>query len=300
MSTPRTIRMTRVRRAAAISAAAVAVVLGLTACDSASAGDSSGYGAGRQPGTARIVNVANERADEDGNARNGRERGDRESGATGRPERRGPGRPGRRPGTTGPEEDPGPRKPPARSRRRGGRRRAEARRTRSRGEQRAGCPRPRLRAQRPRPHTGFQEGDRCVATAFGEVGEGRTNPSLLITESPDDGRGRRDVRDQGRHQNLIRDRFLGAARGRLLPGELVAGRGRACSAATSTPPAGCCRRRRARPSPAQSPGVLRGDRRTTAAAKRPTRSRSGAGRSTSRGDRAVRGRGPATAPTGPR
>ena len=51
-------------------------------------------------------------------------------------------------------------------------------------------------------------------------------------------------------RNLVRDRFLGAAAGRLLPGELVPQRRRACSAGTSTPPAGCSRRPARRPTPA--------------------------------------------------
>ena len=34
------------------------------------------------------------------------------------------------------------------------------------------------------PHDGFQNGDRCVSTEFGEVGSAANNPSLLITEAP--------------------------------------------------------------------------------------------------------------------
>ena len=34
------------------------------------------------------------------------------------------------------------------------------------------------------PHTGFQDGNRCVSTEFGEVGTADKNPSLLITSAP--------------------------------------------------------------------------------------------------------------------
>src|SRR4029453_13201000 len=34
------------------------------------------------------------------------------------------------------------------------------------------------------PHDGFQKGDRCVSTEFGEVGSAANNPSLLITSAP--------------------------------------------------------------------------------------------------------------------
>ena len=32
-------------------------------------------------------------------------------------------------------------------------------------------------------HDGFQKGDRCVSTEFGEVGAAANNPSLLITQA---------------------------------------------------------------------------------------------------------------------
>ena len=35
------------------------------------------------------------------------------------------------------------------------------------------------------PHDGFQNGNRCVSTEFGEVGSAANNPSLLITEAPE-------------------------------------------------------------------------------------------------------------------
>lgn len=62
-------------------------------------------------------------------------------------------------------------------------------------------------------HNGFQEGPRCVSTAFGEVSEAAKNPSLLITNSP------RNVGVNQRFtitvstRNLVRDRFLPAATG---------------------------------------------------------------------------------------
>lgn len=62
-------------------------------------------------------------------------------------------------------------------------------------------------------HTGFQEGERCVPTAFGELGAADQNPTLLIAEAP------RTVREGERFRlvvstrNLVRDRFLPAGRG---------------------------------------------------------------------------------------
>ncbi|MEO3744803.1 LPXTG cell wall anchor domain-containing protein [Plantactinospora sp. B5E13] len=62
-------------------------------------------------------------------------------------------------------------------------------------------------------HTGFQEGERCVPTAFGELGAADQNPTLLIADAP------RTVREGERFRlvvstrNLVRDRFLPAGRG---------------------------------------------------------------------------------------
>ncbi|SDF45331.1 hypothetical protein [Pseudonocardia oroxyli] len=63
------------------------------------------------------------------------------------------------------------------------------------------------------PHDGFQKGDRCVDTAFGEVGSAAQNPTLLITESPDTIKAGEAFALTVSTQNLIRDRFLGAAAG---------------------------------------------------------------------------------------
>ena len=62
-------------------------------------------------------------------------------------------------------------------------------------------------------HDGFQKGDRCVSTAFGEVGTEGNNPTLLITQAP-----RRVDTNQAftirvSTRNLIRDRFLAAGQG---------------------------------------------------------------------------------------
>lgn len=63
------------------------------------------------------------------------------------------------------------------------------------------------------PHDGFQKGDRCVDTAFGEVGSAAKNPTLLITDSPDTVQAGQAFTLEVSTQNLIRDRFLGAAAG---------------------------------------------------------------------------------------
>lgn len=63
------------------------------------------------------------------------------------------------------------------------------------------------------PHDGFQKGDRCVSTAFGEVGGAEQNPSLLITDSPEEVEAGKSFEMKVSTRNLIRDRFLGAAAG---------------------------------------------------------------------------------------
>ncbi|MEQ4303699.1 LPXTG cell wall anchor domain-containing protein [Plantactinospora sp. B6F1] len=91
-------------------------------------------------------------------------------------------------------------------------------------------------------HTGFQEGGRCVATAFGEVGAAEQNPSLLITQAPRTVREGEPFRLVVSTRNLVRDRFLPAGRGgyyletSLLDGEgLVRGHFHtACRMLTST------------------------------------------------------------------
>jgi hypothetical protein len=62
-------------------------------------------------------------------------------------------------------------------------------------------------------HTGFQEGPRCVQTAFGEVGPSDQNPSLLITRAPRFVATGRSFTLRVSTRNLVRDRFLGAAAG---------------------------------------------------------------------------------------
>ncbi|GAA4541359.1 hypothetical protein [Pseudonocardia xishanensis] len=63
------------------------------------------------------------------------------------------------------------------------------------------------------PHDGFQKGDRCVSTAFGEVGGAAENPSLLITDAPQAVSAGQEFTMKVSTRNLIRDRFLGAAAG---------------------------------------------------------------------------------------
>jgi hypothetical protein len=207
MSTPRTIRMIRVRRAAAISVAAVAVVLGPTACDSASAGHSGGYGAGHSQHGTEVVTVANqERADEDGDARNGRDREGDGQESDGRESDGGDQNlaEAEENDAAGPEEseNPGDGQAPEA---------AAAEVQENNGLEVLG--RTCENSDLP-PHSGFQDGNRCSDTAFGEVGEADKNPSLLIVDFP------RDPVKVGETfeikvatKNLIRDRFLGAADG---------------------------------------------------------------------------------------
>jgi hypothetical protein len=63
------------------------------------------------------------------------------------------------------------------------------------------------------PHTGFQDGDRCVSTEFGEVGTADKNPSLLITSAPRSVRVNEFFDLKVSTRNLVRDRFLKAAQG---------------------------------------------------------------------------------------
>ncbi|MFR9803836.1 hypothetical protein ACL02T_16270 [Pseudonocardia sp. RS010] len=63
------------------------------------------------------------------------------------------------------------------------------------------------------PHDGFQKGDRCVSTAFGEVGDADRNPTLLITKFPQQVQEGQAFSIDVTTRNLKRDRFLGAAAG---------------------------------------------------------------------------------------
>ncbi|MFY1637146.1 hypothetical protein ACN27F_28390 [Solwaraspora sp. WMMB335] len=62
-------------------------------------------------------------------------------------------------------------------------------------------------------HDGFQIGNRCIDTAFGEVGVAANNPSLLITEFPDEVGVDEPFTLRVSTRNLVRDRFLPAAQG---------------------------------------------------------------------------------------
>jgi hypothetical protein len=62
-------------------------------------------------------------------------------------------------------------------------------------------------------HDGFQNGNRCVSTAFGEVGTAENNPSLLITEAPEQVAVGQAFTLRISTRNLIRDRFLAAGKG---------------------------------------------------------------------------------------
>ena len=63
------------------------------------------------------------------------------------------------------------------------------------------------------PADGFQNGNRCVSTEFGEVGSAANNPSLLITSSPPVVKVNTAFTIQVSTRNLVRDRFLGAGVG---------------------------------------------------------------------------------------
>jgi len=63
------------------------------------------------------------------------------------------------------------------------------------------------------PHDGFQNGNRCVSTAFGEVSAAANNPSLLITEAPEQVGVNQAFTLKVSTRNLIRDRFLAAGQG---------------------------------------------------------------------------------------
>jgi hypothetical protein len=63
------------------------------------------------------------------------------------------------------------------------------------------------------PHDGFQKGDRCVSTEFGEVGSAANNPSLLITSAPRSVTVNTPFTLKVSTRNLIRDRFLAAGKG---------------------------------------------------------------------------------------
>jgi hypothetical protein len=63
------------------------------------------------------------------------------------------------------------------------------------------------------PHDGFQVGNRCVSTEFGEVGVAANNPTLLITDAPENIAVNTPFTLKVSTRNLIRDRFLAAGKG---------------------------------------------------------------------------------------
>jgi hypothetical protein len=63
------------------------------------------------------------------------------------------------------------------------------------------------------PHDGFQVGNRCVSTEFGEVGVAANNPTLLITDAPENVAVNTPFTLKVSTRNLIRDRFLAAGKG---------------------------------------------------------------------------------------
>jgi hypothetical protein len=62
-------------------------------------------------------------------------------------------------------------------------------------------------------HDGFQNGNRCVDTQMGEVANADQNPSLLITEAPENVGVNEPFTISVSTRNLVRDRFLPAGQG---------------------------------------------------------------------------------------
>ncbi len=62
-------------------------------------------------------------------------------------------------------------------------------------------------------HDGFQNGNRCVSTSFGEVGEAARNPSLVIQDAPTQIKAGQTFQIAVSTRNLVRDRFLAAGQG---------------------------------------------------------------------------------------
>jgi len=62
-------------------------------------------------------------------------------------------------------------------------------------------------------HDGFQNGNRCVTTEFGEVGTSDKNPSLIIASAPRFAKANQAFDLRVSTRNLVRDRFLAAAKG---------------------------------------------------------------------------------------
>jgi hypothetical protein len=62
-------------------------------------------------------------------------------------------------------------------------------------------------------HTGFQDGNRCVTTQFGEVADADHNPSLVIASAPLAVHANKPFDLRVSTRNLVRDRFLAAAKG---------------------------------------------------------------------------------------
>jgi len=63
------------------------------------------------------------------------------------------------------------------------------------------------------PHDGFQNGNRCVSTSFGELAEAAQNPSLLIQNAPEQINAGQTFTIDVSTRNLVRDRFLAAGQG---------------------------------------------------------------------------------------
>ena len=149
------------------------------------------------------------------------------------------------------------------------------------------------------PHDGFQHGNRCVSTEFGEVGRRRQEPDAADHRLPGD-RSRRTRRSPSRSapatwSGTASSRPARAAttwRARCSPP-------RAWSAATSTPPAGCCPAPREAADPAPVPAFFVATEDGKGGAQPGHRDHPGAGAAAGR-HRPVRRPGPVTARTASR
>ena len=283
-----TSRSRRVRRLLAVSAAAVAVMIAPTACNYGGAAQMdmpthSGHMDGMnmddpaQPGAPeehQVVPVANQvpaTAAPDGRRRRPRppptRRGRATTGAAatdrraaGATSRRRADDPDRRPATTDRPPRPPPRPtdaaaataPPA------PRPSAPAAPAERRQQQRPRGPRPRLHeaSETARRTTASRTRRACVSTADGR--DRRRGQAALAADHRRAAAGRRQpaVQARGQHPQPGARPVPRRRRGRLLPGELVPQRRTACSAGTSTPPAGSSRRPSRRPTRAVAPAFF--------------------------------------------
>ena len=279
-----TSRSRRVRRLLAVSAAAVAVMIAPTACDYGGAaqmdmpthsGHIDGMNMDDRPSRARRQSTRSVRpsptsvprhADPDGRRRRRRRpRPPRAVATTGaaattagegaaRSTSRRRSRPRPATGSAAPTTATTPR----RQRERVPRHRQRARRPpRRRRQQRARRPRPGLlEEQTDGRTTASRTSPACVSTRDGRDRGGEQAAVPADHRRAAARRRQPAVQARGQHPQPGARPVPRRRRGRLLPGELVPQRTRACSAGTSTPPAGSSRRPAQAPDSSASAGVL--------------------------------------------